>query len=171
MATHARRHGWADRLERVARLIPGIGRYQDREGLRETDKRVRLYLAEQLAGLQRILERAQERLVDGKRLDRLTALDRVGRALSTAADRIRTASYGFSGVFDLQKVREGELADLHAYDVRLLEEVPKLKARLQALADAATAEAGFPEALQAAQAGVDALADALREREHIARRL
>jgi hypothetical protein len=171
MAAHGGSNGWADRLERVARLIPGIGRYQDREGLRETDKQVRLYLAEQLAGLQRILERVQTRLVEGKRLERLTVLDGVARALSTAADRIRTASYGFSGVFDLQKVRESELADLHAYDLRLLEEVPHLKARLQALADAATAEAGFGEAVQAAQAGVDALADALSERERIVRRL
>lgn len=171
MAAHGGSYGWADRLERVARVIPGIGRYQDREGLRETDKQVRLYLAEQLAGLQRILERAQERLVNAKRLDRLTALDRLGRVLGTAADRIRTASYGFSGVFDLQKIRESELADLHAYDLRLLEEVPPLKARLQALADAATAEAGFSEALQAAQTALDALSDALSARERIARRL
>jgi len=170
MADH-RTKGWAERLERLARLIPGLGRYQDREGLRETDKCVRLYLVEQLARLLQVVERAQERAVEAQRLDRCTALERVTKPLGTAADRIRTASYGFSGVFDLHKIREVELADLHGYDLRLLEEIPHLRARLQVLADVATAEAGFGEALDAARAAVDGLAHALDEREHIARRL
>jgi hypothetical protein len=164
-------YGWADRLERLARLIPGVGAYQDREGLRENDKRVRVYLVEQLAGLGRILERAEQRLTDAGRLDRLAQLDRVARTLATAMDRIRTASYGFSGVFDLQKIREAELAALHGYDVRLLEEVPRLTERLQAVADTAMPDVGFPEALAAAQASLEALGVALDERDRVARRL
>ncbi len=164
-------YGWADRLERLARLIPGIGAYQDREGLRETDKRVRLHLAEQLSRLGRILERAEQRLTDARRLDRLAQVDRVARTVATATDRIRTASYGFSGVFDLRKIREAELGALHGYDVRLLEEVPRLKERLQAVADAATADIGFPEAVDAAQAVLEAFGVALDERDRVARRL
>ncbi len=164
-------YGWADRLERMARLIPGIGRYQDREGLRETDKQVRVYLAEQLDGVARIVERAEQRLTEAKRLDRLGAVDGVLRVLTTARDRVRTASYGFSGVFDLHKIRESELAALHAYDVRLLEEVSPFTARLQALADAATADTGFSEALESARAALDAFGAALSERDRVAQRL
>ena len=40
--------GWAEWLERLARVIPGVTRYQDREGLRETDKQVRVLLADRL---------------------------------------------------------------------------------------------------------------------------
>jgi hypothetical protein len=167
----ARSYGWADRLERVARLVPGIGRYQDRDGLRETDKRVRLHLAEALVTAGRALERAQERLVEAKRLDRLVALDRLGKRLTTAADRIRTASYGFGGVFDLHKVRESELSSLHRYDLRLLEQVPSLDTRLEAVAAAVTADTGFPEAVAAAEALMDDFTRALDEREHVARRL
>jgi hypothetical protein len=118
-----------------------------------------------------VLERAQERLVDAKRLDRLVALDRLGKRLTTAADRIRTASYGFSGVFDLHKVRESELSSLHRFDLRLLEQVPSLDARLQAVAAAATADTGFPEAVAATEALMDDFTRALDEREHVARRL
>ncbi len=168
---HAGSYGWADRLERVAQIIPGVGGYQNREGLRETDKHVRLYLVEQLTGLARILERAQQRLTEARRLDRLTAVDRLARVLATATDRIRTASYGFSGVFDLHKIREAELAALLDYDVRLLEEVPRLKERLQAVADGAMGDAGFAEALDAAQATLDAFGLALDERDQVARGL
>ncbi len=163
--------GWADRLERVARLIPGIGRYQDREGLREVDKQVRIYLAEQLSTLGRMLERVEQRLTEAKRLDRLAGVDGLLRLLTTASDRIRTASYGFSGVFDLHKIRESELAALHAYDVRLLEGLSPLKERFEALADAAAADSGFSEALDAARTALDALGAALSERDHVARRL
>ena len=106
MATPSPREGigWAEGLERLSRLIPGVGHYQDREGLRETDKRVRVHLAEKLADLGRTLEETERRLTEAKRLDRLPALDRVARLLNTQADRIRFASYGFAGVFDLHKM-------------------------------------------------------------------
>src|SRR5574341_2554119 len=101
---------WAERLERLTHCIPGVGRYQDREGLRETDKQVRTHLADRLTDLARIAEGAERRLTDARRLDRLPPLDRVVRLLNTLADTIRFASYDFAGVFDLHKIRETELA-------------------------------------------------------------
>lgn len=163
--------GWAERLERLARLVPGVGGYQDREGLRETDKRVRTHLADQMAELSRIVEGAQRRLTEAGSLDRLPALDRVARLVKTLADRIRFASYGFAGVFDLHKIREAELAALHRFDLSLAEAVPRLRQRVQALADATTAEAAFPQALQAAEAALGEFEGALSEREALARGL
>jgi hypothetical protein len=163
--------GWADRLERLARIIPGIGAYQDREGLREMDKRVRTRLGELLARLARELEPAQRLLAEGGRLDRLPALDRIGRRASTLADRVRFASYGFAGVFDLHKIRERELAALHDLDLELLEEIQRLQSRVRALAEAAAQEGGFPQALQAAEEGLRGFEDRLEERDRLARGL
>jgi hypothetical protein len=162
--------GWAERLERLARAVPGVGRYQDREGLRETDKLVRVHLADLLGELNRIVEGAERRLTEIGRLDRLPALDRVGRRLATLADRIRNASYGFAGAFDLHKIRETELAGLHRFDVDLLEAVPRLRQPLMALAEAAD-EAVFPQALQAAEVGLHELERRLTDRDKAARSL
>jgi hypothetical protein len=163
--------GWAERVEALARLVPGLGRYQDREGLRDTDKQVRTHLADQLAALGRILEEAQALLAEGKRLERLPALDRLGRRLATLTDQIRFASYGFAGVFDLRKIRETELSALHRFDLGLLEAVPRLRESLQAVADVAELEAGFPEAVAAACAALEAFRQTLEERERLARGL
>ena len=163
--------GWAERLERLARLVPGVGRYQNREGLRETDKQVRVHLADLLTDLNRIAEDAVRRLTEAGRLDRLPALDRVARLVSTLADRIRYASYGFAGVFDLRKVRETELAALHRFDLDLLEAVPRLRQPLQALADAAIDETAFPQALQATEAALHDFELRLAERERVGRSL
>lgn len=163
--------GWAEGLERLARLIPGVGPYQDREGLRETDKQVRGHLADMLADLSRTAEGAERRLTEAKRLDGLPALDRVVRLLSTLADRIRFASYGFAGVFDLHKIRERELAAIHRFDLGLVEAISRLREPIRGLADTATDGAAFLQALQAVETALQEFERTLTEREWLARGL
>ena len=162
--------GWAERVERLARLIPGVGAYQDREGLRETDKLVRTYVANLLADVVRELEPAQRSLAEAGRLERLPALDQVSRLLGTLADRVRFASYGFAGVFALQKVREAELHALHAFDLRLLQEIPGLRSRVQTVARGADA-AEFPHLVRTAEESIRGLEGVLEERDKLARGL
>lgn len=163
--------GWAERLERLARLVPGLEAYQDREGLREADKRIRTYVAELLGALTRPLEAAQQHLVDGKWLDRLSTLDRIGRQVRTLADRVRFASYGFAGVFAAHKIRHPELTALHDFDVKLLGEIPRLQTCVQALADKAAEPTGFAEAAQAAEDECGRFERTLDERDKLARGL
>jgi len=163
--------GWAERVERVARLVPGVAQYQDREGLRETDKQVRVYVAELLGGVARDLEPAEQRLTDGGKLDRLPALDRIGRRIGMLADRVRLASYGFTGVFALHKIRERELASLHDFDARLVETVPGLQAAVREVAEKADQDAGFAEAMRGAEEALQRVERTLEERERLARGL
>jgi hypothetical protein len=163
--------GWTERVERLARLVPGLGKYQDREGLRDADKRIRTYVAELLGNLGRELEPVQRRLTEDRRLDRLTALDRLGRHLITLADRTRFASYGFAGVFAAHKIRETELAALHAFDVRLVEEIPRLQTLLKTVAEATGRDNGFADAVRAAEDGLRRLEETLDERDRLARGL
>jgi hypothetical protein len=162
---------WAERMERLARLVPGVGAYQDREGLRDTDKRVRTYLAELLGNVGKDLEPAQRRLVHDRRLDQMPALERLGRQIGTLVDRVRFASYGFAGVFALHKIRERELAQLHDCDARLMEEVPRLRSAIHAVADAAGQEDGFGGAADAAEDALRQFEHALDERDRLARGL
>ena len=163
--------GWAERLERLARLVPGVGVYRDREGIREADKQVRVFVAEQLHGLLRELEPAQRRLADAGRREPLPPLDRIARQLSTLADRIRYASYGFAGVFAAQKIRERELAALHGFDLQLLQALPELRSRIQAAADAAERDDGVREAFEAAEKAVRGFDRMLDDRDGLARGL
>lgn len=163
--------GWAESLQQLARHVPGLGGYQDREGLRETDKQVRMYLAGLIADLPLSLESAERRLEEARQLDRLPSLDRVSRVLRRLADRVRFSSYGFAGVFDLHKIREVELAALHRFDLRLLEALPRLQERVSALADSAMDEARFPQALQAMETALQEFEGSLAERDKLAHSL
>jgi len=163
--------GWAERMEALARAVPGLRGYQDREGLREADKQVRTHLAEQLAALGRVLEQVSRALADARRLERLPAIDRLARLLATLADRIRYASYGFAGVFDLHKIRGPELAALHEFDLRLVETLARLRGPVQALADAATDDARLGTAIAAADEALRGVEGTLAERDALARGL
>lgn len=162
--------GWAERVERLARIIPGVGAYQDREGLRDTDKRVRMYVADLLAQAARDLEPVQRSLADGGRLDRLPVLDRLCRLLATLVDRIRFARYGFSGVFAEQKIRAKELQDFHDFDLRLVQEIPGLRRHVQAVGRTADAEE-FARLVRTAEESIGGFESLLEERDKLARGL
>jgi hypothetical protein len=163
--------GWAERVEALARLIPGVRGYQDREGLREADKQVRTHVADQLAILGRLLEQAARRLADGKRLERLPAIDRLARVLATLTDRTRYASYGFAGVFDRHKIRGAELAALHQFDLGLVEGLGRLRGALQGVADATADDARLDAAIHAAEESLRGFEGTLAERDALARGL
>ena len=162
--------GWADRVERLARIIPGVGAYQDREGLREADKRVRTYVADLLVRVAEDLEPAQRALADDGPLERLPVVERLSGLLATLADRIRFASYGFSGVFAGRKIGARELQALHDFDLRLVQMIPALQGRIQAVAQSAAA-GDFPDLVRSAEASLRELGGQLEERDKVARSL
>ena len=91
--------------------------------------------------------------------------------MATLADRIRFASYGFAGVFAQPAIRERELAGLHEFDLRLLEEIPRLQSQVRMLTDTAGQDQGFSEALQATEAAVREFERTVDERDRLARGL
>ena len=50
------------KLERLARIVPGVAGYQDKETSRDTDKTIRLRLASELEQVKRGLEGDKRRL-------------------------------------------------------------------------------------------------------------
>jgi hypothetical protein len=132
-------------LEKLADAIPGLRGYRAREDRRETDKRLREYLA---ARLDRVKEKIDSIKLDLTNQGNLQALNAVGllqRRLQKAADSIRFASYGYSGLFDQMKVREEELGKIYAHDLKMVDAVAALEGTL------AGNPADMPSATQQAQ--------------------
>jgi hypothetical protein len=113
----------AERVEHLARLVPGIGSYQDKESRRDVDKRLRVTLADRLDSARKTVEEVIAKLHAESHFDQLDRLGRLERKLYQAADSIRFASYGYSGVFDAIKLDEAKLDQLYAFDIALAESV------------------------------------------------
>lgn len=115
-------------LERFADALPGLAGYRAREDRRTTDKRLREYLASRIDRVRDRLEAAKLALTDAGQLWALNDLGHLSRRLQAAADSIRFAAYGYTGLFDQVKIGEPELEALYAHDLKILEAVEALEA-------------------------------------------
>ena len=119
-------------LEKIASHVPGIAGYREREGRRETDRRVREFLAERLDGGRAGLTALRNKATDAGELKALDAIGRLDRILQKSVSSLRYADYGFSGLFDQMKIREAELDQVYAYDAALVTDVVALADALRA---------------------------------------
>ena len=128
--------GAYNKVEELVKDIPGYKGYKDKEVRREADKLIRLKVARGLQEQRRRLNSIEVRLVNAGRLGVLLILDRSLMRLQLLIDRLKTASYGYAGLFDAIKVREQELDALYDYDVALLDNVGQVKTLIDAVAAA-----------------------------------
>ncbi len=157
----------AQELEKLARIIPGIGSYQDKEDLRERDKRLRETLVERLDGAGKAVQKAIDRFQREGRLANLDRLGRLERKILHAADTIRFAPRGYSGVFDVVKVDEDKLEKLCAWDISLAESVTALEEAADGLKGVSPDM--LDNALNSLEEHVDAFGGRAKKRERLLR--
>ncbi|MBA3534845.1 MAG: hypothetical protein H0T73_23285 [Ardenticatenales bacterium] len=121
--------GLDDTLRELKNKIPGFSL----ESRREADKELRTATAAAFTSQVSRLTRVQEQALKEGDFDILETLDRIITRLQHLGDRIRTASYGYTGLFDDDKVDEGVLDSFYAFDLEIangVEQVADLIAQL-----------------------------------------
>ena len=125
-------------IERLLKGLPGIRGYVDKELRRDADKRVRDLIVEELEAEKQALLEVQNILLENKGMLWLDNVDQAVQKLQILADRIRTASYGYSGLFDPVPIREEALDALHRFDQALAERVVDVRMAIRELRQAVT---------------------------------
>jgi hypothetical protein len=125
-------------FERLLKGLPGIRGYVDKELRRDADKRLREMIANQLEEQKRNLLDVQKKLLGSGGLAWLDDVDGAIQKLQLLIDRVRTASYGYAGLFDAVRIREEQLDALHRFDVALAGRVIAVENAVKALAAAVT---------------------------------
>ena len=120
-------------LEQLIGSIPGYKGYKDKDARRGADKVLRTYVAESLDEQRRRLSDLQLQLISSGQLGLLDDLESAVKKIQTLADRIKTATYGYTGFFDVIKVKEDQLDALYDFDNALLGEVSKIAAAVEQL--------------------------------------
>lgn len=134
--------GFSDRVERWLSLIPGIRTYRDREHRRETDKRLREHWASRLQEVRSQLKNKILALSKEGHFNSLEELDRLSSRLQQMADTIRFAGYGYSGIFDLVKIREEELDRIYGIDLSLMDDLEAIQAKVAEFCSQTSVEKG-----------------------------
>jgi hypothetical protein len=120
-------------LERLLKGLPGISGYVDKELRRDADKRLRELIAGELEELKQSLLSVQLLLLEGKGLLWMDNVDTAVQKLQLLVDRIRTAAYGYAGLFDPVQIGAEQLNALHRFDQMIAERVADVRTAIQNL--------------------------------------
>jgi hypothetical protein len=138
--------GDQDPLKKLASYIPGFGGYIERENRRAADKLLRDTVSRRFEELNKRLSALQTELISQGGLEFMDEMEKAALQLRTFSDKIRTATYGYSGFFDAVKINEEELAKLYAFDNAFFE----LGSQINSAIDNVEQMLANPEALPAA---------------------
>ncbi len=108
--------GGQDIFKKLLSYVPGFKGYIERTNRRAADKLLRDQVALKYTELAGRGASLMKDIADAGQIDFLDDVDSINVKLRTFADRIKNASYGYSGFFDAVKVNEEELAKLYAFD-------------------------------------------------------
>lgn len=154
-------------FHKIAGIVPGFHGYMDRERRRDADKLLRTYLAHQYSAQRDRLNRAQQGFVRAHQLDNIAEVDRLAGVLQRFIDRLNTATYGYSGLFDPVKVEAEDLDQLYAFDMALTSGVDNVSTGISNLESALlseTARKDVPAALAKLSSVLDELNLRLNQR-------
>jgi len=153
-------------LQRLMEAIPGFAGYTEREQRRGADKLLREFLADEIDGIIRRIEKIATAWANEGELDYLDDLEQISGRLGRAADNLRYADYGYSGFFDLVKINEEDLHRFYEYDLSLRGFIADVSEDVDYLADAADDE--IEDALTDLDEDIDELNEMIEERENVA---
>ncbi len=108
--------GEQDIFKKILSYIPGFNGYIERTNRRAADKLLRDQVAMKYSELAARTSLLQKDIAEAGQIDFLDDVDSIGLKLRTFSDRIKNASYGYSGFFDAIKINEKELAQIYTYD-------------------------------------------------------
>ena len=120
-------------LERLGDKIPGYGGYAQRERRRDIDKLHREHLADRLRLMKSPISDAIRELSSSARLLEVGPLDHLLKKMDQIENRLRFASYGYTGFFDVVKITERQLDSIHQFDLSLVERTDDLETRVREL--------------------------------------
>ena len=152
-------------LEKLARKIPGYGGYKEKELRREADKLLRTELAGRFDEQRKRVAELQHDLISQAKIEFLDDLERAALKLQILIDRIKTASYGYAGLFDAIKVKEEQLDALYAFDSQMLDFVESVAADIDRLTSAIVDGEGIGDAIRALVRTADEANQAFGHRE------
>lgn len=113
-------------LEKIKRWIPGYDGYVNRDNSRELDTMLRNKLAEMLEVNKTKIKNSVLNLSEKGNLFQTSGIEKIDKKNEEMIGKFKTASRGYSGAFDVKKIKENELNKLYEYDANMLNDVNRI---------------------------------------------
>jgi hypothetical protein len=129
------------RVERLLNRIPGYTGYRQKESMRDDDRRLRQEIARELSQAIGWLTSVSSRLASERRLDQISGIENTIGRVRQLESRVRTATYGYGGIFSDRSVDEYALQQLKQFDAAFQQSVGELVSLIAGATSAETVDA------------------------------
>lgn len=158
-------------LEKIKRYIPGYNGYVNRDNARELDTQLRNKLALSLESNKTALKNALSSLSKNKKLFESQDLDKLDKKNDNVIAKLKSASRGYSGAFDIVKIKEEKLNQIYEFDNALFTDVEIIVSSFNEIESNASADTDIKAAVAKASEALDGLLLKFDQRELILRDL
>ena len=158
-------------LEKIKRIIPGYDGYVNRDNSRELDLQLRNTLAKELDNNKSKLKNTVLNLSKLGKLFETEGIDRLEKKLEASSAKFRSAARGYSGAFDVTKIKEEKLNQIYEFDSAMLDEVNEIGNLCTELENNSSANTDIKETQNKLSMKLDELLKQFNDRENILRNL
>ena len=135
------------RIERKIRdtlnAVPGYRGYRSLEDRRDDDRRVRETISTEISAAGDMVTSAGAKAVEARKLNQVSAIERLAGDTRHLSDRVRSATYGYGGLFSSRDVSAAVLDQMKQFDDAFLTEAASLQEIAQTIAAATPGEANI----------------------------
>jgi hypothetical protein len=136
-----------DLLGKIRNFVSGFVGYFERDNRREADKLLRQTISSRYEEQWSRISEIQRQLIAAGQIEAIDDLEAAAIKLRTFVDRVRGASYGYSGFFDAVRINAPELEKIYTFDLALLENVQKVTSAVDNVS-ASIGSDGLPAAMR-----------------------
>lgn len=158
--------GDMDPFKKILSKIPGFGGYVERQKRRDSDKLIRDTIFDRFRELEGRVSGLQRDFINQGAIFYVDDLEAAAIKLRTFADRVRTASRGYSGLFDAVDINEEELTKLYEYDAAMLDLTDEVSRAIDNV-EASVGTDGLPAAIRNLQTKAQDCIDTFDRREMV----
>lgn len=158
-------------LEKIKRIIPGYDGYANRDNSRELDTLLRNQLAMKLEHNRIKIKNTVSNYSKNNRLFLATDIDKIEKKNDTAIAKFRSAARGYSGAFDVVKIKDEKLEQIYQFDNSLLSGVEEISVFFDSLENISEQNLDTKEAEAKVMKALNELIVKFDEREAILRTL
>ncbi len=158
--------GDMDPFKKILKNVPGFQGYLERQTRRDSDKLIREAIFKRFRELESRVSRLQRDFITQGQIADVDDLERGALKLRTFADKVRTASRGYSGLFDAVNINEEEIARLYEYDAAMLELADEVDRAIDNV-EASVGTDGLPAAIRHLETTADLCVETFERREEV----
>ena len=158
--------GDQDIFKKLASKIPGFDGYIERQNRRAADKLMRETIADHYEMLYKRISALQTDFVSQGEIMYVDDIERAAIKLRTFIDKVRRASYGYSGFFDAVKINEDELARVYKYDAAFFDLEDEVSQAIDNV-EASMGSDGLPAAIRHLTSKTQDCLDAFSKRDEV----